>query len=158
MLIQKLNKYGCTLYTEQHLYVGILKHLSKDMAQNLFQNTEVPLGARVEFYFHWSKWIKTIEPAETIPNLQSIQSNVSASALSNMNESFKISSMAPLKSSDTKNINLLAILKSNSYGTSLLKAAKDNTGKMELNENLRKVLCDAILLHRAQIRPHCGRL
>lgn len=26
------------------------------MAQNLFQSTDIPLGARVEFFFQWSQW------------------------------------------------------------------------------------------------------
>lgn len=39
------------IHSEQELFIGILKHLTHRMAENLFVNSDVSLGARVEFCY-----------------------------------------------------------------------------------------------------------
>lgn len=111
--------------------------MSKEMAQTLFQSTNIPLGVRVEFFYQWSRWIETTN-----------QTNSNESQLDNMEsrESSVLKSIDSITQEDPKSIqdtiNLNTILKSNTYGKSMLKAYRDTR---TMTENLRKLLCDAIL-------------
>lgn len=139
---------------EQHLYVEVLKHLTKEMAQNLFQNSIVPLGARVEFFFQWSKWMKNIDQrVETTADHFESQSNQTfessqpepistQSKQINDRESNADKPVVPLLSNQEP-ITLKTILNSNAYGKNLMKAVESKQNKV-LNENLRKILCEAI--------------
>lgn len=95
--------------------------MPNEMAQNLFSNTNVPHGVRVEFYFRWSQWV-----------------NAHDRTTSNSDET--------VSKSTTKNqtpINLNSILKSNTYGKCLMQSYEANGGAMD--EDLRKLLLDSIL-------------
>lgn len=109
------------------------------MAKTLFQNTELTLGARVEFYFQWSKWITSFnQTSSTEKENESNKSNESIGLTSHFNRS-----TVPVCSSNQM-INLSTILNSNAYGQSLQESLKSN-GTNQLNENLRKMLCESIL-------------
>lgn len=41
----------------QHLYVGVLKHLTPEMASTFLNQSGIPLGAQIEFNYHWNKWM-----------------------------------------------------------------------------------------------------
>lgn len=125
------------LYIEQELYVGVLKHLSRNMAQYLFQDTSLPLGARIEFYYQWSQWINTINQCNQTSSLETNQHESKETIVGTS----KNQSVIEINSTTTK-VDLRMILNSNSYGRSLLKAVKETD---QLNENLRKMLCESIL-------------
>lgn len=130
------------------------------MARNLFINTDIPLGARVEFYYQWSKWIKQFDQrVQASPNssLLTDQSNRTNQSY-HSNESDQLQSLqsnqtidlnkksdaAGSTSVDTSeiSINLKTIINSNTYGQSVLKQFNE---KKAMNDNLRKMLCDSIL-------------
>lgn len=109
------------------------------MAQTLFQMSDLTLGARVEFYFQWSRWIKSFNESNQVsPTEEKEQSIGSIASTLGSNQS-----TISVNSSD-KMINLNAILNSNAYGQSLLETLK-STSTNQLNENLRKILCESIL-------------
>lgn len=147
----------------------------------MFDNTDVPLGVRVEFFFQWSKWIKNInkrvqlsskanetpQSNETPLSNESSQSNTQTSAPDNSNASSTSSNTRmpaivndiniPSTSSFQKPINLHDILKSNSYGRNVMEVIQINTDgntteKPELNENLRKLLCESVLQYCIQYK------
>lgn len=113
--------------------------MSKEMAQTLFQNTEVPLGVRVEFFYQWSRWIKTIN--QTSSDSNEIQLTDLASQ-----ESETPGSIAPSTqknpSSIEDSLKLETILKSNIHGKALVDAYKQTH---TMNENLRKLLLESVL-------------
>lgn len=129
-----------------------MKHLSPELAQTLFQSTDIPLGVRVEFNYQWSKWIKNIDkPAETPSNfneyLQSKQSkpsnqfnqpNQTLPGTSNSNQSIETRPIGKTQSA----LDLNLILQSNQYGASFLKAVSE---KKPMNDGFRQILYDAIL-------------
>lgn len=115
------------------------------MAQNLFQNfSEIPLGARIQFHFKWSQWIQTVCPPVQIPVKanECLQSNETKAGNMNDEETIKIASEA-------YSINLITILKSNSYGKSLIETFKETK---VMTENLRKLLCESILQYCIESR------
>lgn len=138
-------------HTEQHLYVGILKHLSVNMAQNLFNSTNIPLGARVEFVFQWSKWMES--QREQLPsddNANEIpQTNEKPQSMLRSQKHASEKSKIPSISSNSTSTNLLEILKSNAYGKSVMKAFMGRDGKAiknpQLTDKLRKSLIESIL-------------
>lgn len=127
--------------------------MSKNLAENLFQNSILPLGARIEFYFQWSQWMNSINQyKQSSPNENNQQSNKTDNTIS--------SGPQVQSRKATKILNLKEILNSNSYGTNLLEAFKQ-TGQM--NENLRKLLCESILqfciMHKHDLTTHdCSML
>lgn len=120
----------------------------------LFSNTDIPLGARVEFNFQWSKWIKDVSeshaqtPANRDEYRQSNQANQSLTGTSESNRSLagKSNSIQSTETNPTGQeqppLVLNSILQSNQYGASFLKAVSE---KKPLNDNLRQLLCNAIL-------------
>lgn len=129
------------------MYVGVLKHLSKETVKFLFQNTPLesfPLGERIEFVFQWSQWINTFDPSnsaqdQNIATAGQITSSNSV-ALPSTSSHEIVPSNEPIIQSTS--INLSNVLKSNPYGESVLrKYNKEN----KLDENARKLLAEAVL-------------
>lgn len=134
------------------------------MAQSLFNNTDLPLGVRVEFNFQWSEWIKDVHkptqapenlndktqskkanhPDQTMQSEQSIQQTIQSDQAIQSDQTNP--SLAGTSSSNQYGeqppLILNSILQSNQYGMSLLKAVAE---KKPMNDNLRQILCDAIL-------------
>lgn len=146
------------------MYVGVLKHLSKQTINFLFQDTPLesfPLGERIEFIFHWSQWINIVAPAHPVQDIivqEQITSNNSAASheivqerniataeqITSNNSAASTSSheIVPSNEPIMQSINLKTILKSNPYGESVLrKYNKEN----KLDENARKLLAEAVL-------------
>lgn len=108
------------------------------MAQNLFQSTDIPLGARVEFFYQWFQWSKAFDqPIRTEP---SSNENIQLIMLDNQ----EINAQQSLNASNPNQpeIDLCKILNSNTYGTSMLNSFKQAKA---MNENLRKLLCESVL-------------
>lgn len=132
------------------------------MAENLFQNTNVSLGARVEFVYQWSKWIKSVNQCIQTPpvaNNQSNQSNIpilqSNVAHFHSNDPHQSNILAknqvvfktPIAignhvSPNQNSISLSDVLNSNAYGKSLTEAYKQEKC---MNEHLRNLLVDSVL-------------
>lgn len=139
------------------------------MAQKIFDNTDVPFGVRVEFYFQWSQWIKTINQSNQFANdnsqsisisqpnqiQQSNQTNTLNKLESNTKQftstvdEIETKTNEPSTSKNDKSISLHDILKSNPYGKNVIDTFQSADGqpaeKPQLNENLRKLLCEAVL-------------
>lgn len=137
------------------------------MAENLFQNTNVPLGAQVEFVYQWSEWMKSLNQCIQTPpvsndQVQSDQSNQSIITLLQSNDAH-FHSNVPLQSNylaknqvvfktpiaignhvspDQNSISLSDVLNSNAYGKSLIEAYKQEKC---MNEYLRNLLVDSVL-------------
>ncbi|XP_058812528.1 uncharacterized protein LOC131677034 [Topomyia yanbarensis] len=145
-----------SFFKEQELYVGVLEHLCPSMAETLFQNTAIPLGARVEFHYQWSKWIKrkthSNSNREKLNNLsnsngvnhpeqpvdQSTTRCQLSSSLLNVTTNAGIRQLGIVKIMD-----LNYILHSNTYGKCLMQETS-NTGN-RLTDDLRKILCKSVL-------------
>lgn len=131
------------------------------MALNMFVNTDVPLGVRVEFYFHWSEWIKTIhnnvntlsdanlqtDKSSQSESFQSIQSDQSIQFTQSLQSNQVRDSIARETMTNENPLNLNMILNSNPYGLSLIKKFNETN---VMDENLRKVLCESILQYCIQ--------
>lgn len=119
-----------------------MKHLSKEMARNLFDNTTIPLGVRVEFFFRWSEWIKT----SSTSNFNASTLNYEEQPTSNLNTALtsNFDSQEKTPSNQIK-LDLKEILESNTYGISLMKSYRSNNQTM--TENFRKLLLESILLY-----------
>lgn len=132
--------------------------MQNKMAQKLFKNTNVPLGVQVEFFYQWSQWIQNINQSEQSPSNHNIQSNEIQSNKTNVPEvdtsqsrDFVTERKKTSKTNEPNLINLKTILQSNTYGKSLIDAFGSKNideiskSKPELTENLRHLLCEAIL-------------
>lgn len=116
------------------------------MAQNIFNNSDIPLGVRVEFFYQWSQWMNTIDPhvqllSKENENPQSKPSKTQKPVTDKIN--------VPSTSTNNPPINLYDILKSNSYGKSVMQTLKNADGSIieipELKDNNRKLLIDSVL-------------
>lgn len=132
------------------MYVDILKHLSNQTLPFLFQNTPLEiltLGDRIEFVFHWSKWIESIEKQQGSPQTTSNINNHSLPVSSNGSVSQEniqsdINVSDANQSSKSSSLYLNTILKSNRYGNAVTEYyIKHN----ELDDTSRKLLAEAVL-------------
>lgn len=48
-------------YLEQQIYVGVLKHLTDELAKDLMAGSKFTVGLRIEFLYQWKKWVHTNE-------------------------------------------------------------------------------------------------
>lgn len=108
------------------------------MARNLFDDTNIPLGVRVELFYRWSEWIKT----SSTSNFDAPTSNIDVPLALN----FDTASTSKVDMQDQSNLklDLKKILESNTYGISLMKSYRSN--KQTMTENFRKLLLESILL------------
>ncbi|XP_055543602.1 uncharacterized protein LOC129729144 [Wyeomyia smithii] len=120
----------------QHLYVGVLRHLTPEMAISILNQPCIPLGAQVEFYHHWHNWMESAR--STIDVEKAECSSQSITSKSSMNESNSAQQSRAMEAP----LDLNTILKSNQYGLNLI--AVFNRDKI-LNDNLRKLMLESIL-------------
>lgn len=140
------------------------------MAETLFDNTKICLGARIEFVYQWSKWMNSFNQciqsspivSEQLPCNQSIdpllQSNVSLlqsnTACTQANDpllaneflTFQSEFREQITSSKQKEnrnpISLSSILNSNAYGKRVIETYNRDKS---LNDDSRKLLVDSVL-------------
>ncbi|XP_055524866.1 tissue inhibitor of metalloproteinase isoform X2 [Wyeomyia smithii] len=109
----------CDYFCEQQLYIGVLRQLPREMALTLFNNTTVSIGARIEFFHHWSKWI-TSENQQVIdaPSMEIPEPKET------------------VVDNEPKLLDLNNILKSNQYGLSLIEAYNKDEASISVNNNM----------------------
>lgn len=119
-------------FTEEQLYVDILKKLSDHTARTMLTEDNFTRGVQAQFYFSWSKWVKTLDQTDELiePHHQMIS-----------DQHGNAESPKP-QTPCTASIDLKDIISSGPYGPSLVSHYKA-TGK--LNDKTRKLLVDAFL-------------
>lgn len=110
--------------------MGVLQHLSDQLAAKIFNTTNLSLGAQTEFYYQWSQWINKLNNKSTIVT-ESTKQYDRKCVIENV---YSTSKSSVLKLED--------ILSSNLYGASVMKTFKE---QRKLDGNARKLLCEAVL-------------
>lgn len=126
------------LNLEQQLYVGVLKHLSDQIATQML--TKFTYGAQHEFYYNWKRWIKSINQQE-----DTIAQNKEATSIV---PNSQIVEIPQASHSDVVhnicNINLNEILRTGPYGPGVVSYYQKHG---ELNDRMRKLLVEAFLYY-----------
>ncbi|XP_036346873.1 uncharacterized protein LOC118756207 [Rhagoletis pomonella] len=138
-------------FVQQQLFIGILKHVSKTIAENLFVNTDISLGGPMEFFYQWSQWIKSFEKSTTSPCLanEHLQCDKSTQSSEGRGNNLGVISQSSTDNNSQvlvakTSINLIDIINSNSYGKSMVETYKK---QKTMDDNLRKLLVESVLQH-----------
>lgn len=128
------------------MYVDVLKHLSKQTLPFLFQNTPLEsfsLGDRIEFIYHWSKWIASFgEEYENVQEFLSLMPAVTYDFQENSQDTVHSNDTKTCKNSSSSTLCLTNILASNRYGKAVIDYFKIHN---QLDDPTRKLIADAVL-------------
>lgn len=135
------------MFTEQQLYVGILKKMPEKFATLIFKNTNISMGIQIEFYNCWSHWVNQFSDAtnNTISNndIQRSKSNLNVTEIhSNVHLEQPIIKTTNLQ--NRKALCLKDILSSGPYGPGVIAHYKIHNS---FDEKIRKLLVEAFLHH-----------
>lgn len=156
MLMSFLLSYYFFLNLEQQLYVGVLKHLTEQMTRSILESSNFSLGIQAEFYYNWSKWIKTVNQLEKRNEPQAYQSSKSQQSINSESSSNLQSNGNSINTPRNKfvietgglkiseDINLNKILAYGPYGPGVLSHYKVHNS---LDEKTRKLLVEAFLYY-----------